>query len=189
MSSPEQLNDSERSVETPKVSAEQLERLSQPETAPEREVESGEKKEARARVEALEVAVSVEKSGAEKGRKPATAAPRRRGAISKKEKETSFKRHMKDVQAQLPAPQRVFSKLIHSPIVEKTSEFIGATVARPNAILAGSVVAFFAVLGVYLVAKNLGYVLSGFETIAAFVIGWIIGILYDYFRTMITGKK
>lgn len=61
--------------------------------------------------------------------------------------------------------------------------------ARPNAILAGSVVAFFAVLGVYLLAKNLGYVLSGFETIAAFVIGWIIGILYDYFRTMITGKK
>ncbi len=189
MASPEQLNDSERSIETPKVSEEQLERLSSPEATPELNVESGEKKEARARVEALEAAVSVEKSGAEKDKKPSTAAPRRRGAISKKEKEASFKRHMKDVQAQLPARQRAFSKVIHNPVVEKTSEFIGSTVARPNAILAGSVVAFFAVLGVYLLAKNLGYVLSGFETIAAFVIGWIIGILYDYFRTMITGKK
>jgi hypothetical protein len=86
MSNPEQLNNSERSVETPKVSAEQLERLSNPETAAELDVESGEKKEARARVEALEVAVSVEKSGAEKDKKPGTAAPRRRGAINKKEK-------------------------------------------------------------------------------------------------------
>jgi hypothetical protein len=42
---------------------------------------------------------------------------------------------------------------------------------------------------VYLIAKNLGYVLSGFETIGAFAIGWIIGVLYDYFRVMVTGKK
>ena len=189
MSSPEQLPDSDRSIEIPKVSAEQLERLSSPEQAVEKNVESAEKKEAQARVEALEAAVSVEKSGAEKDKKPSSAAPRRRGAISKKEKEASFKRHMKDVQTQLPPMQRAFSKVIHNPVVEKTSEFIGGTVARPNAILAGSVVAFFAVLAVYLVAKNLGYVLSGFETIAAFIVGWGIGILYDYFRTMITGKK
>ena len=96
---------------------------------------------------------------------------------------------MKQVQSELPAPQRAFSKIIHNPVVEKTSEAVGKTIARPNAILAGSVVAFFAVLAVYLIAKNLGYVLSGFETIAAFIVGWLIGILYDYLRVMITGKK
>lgn len=89
----------------------------------------------------------------------------------------------------MPASQRAFSKFIHNPAVEKTSEAVGNTVARPNAILAGAVVAFFLVLLVYVVAKFYGYRLSGFETIGAFIIGWIIGILYDFFRVMITGKK
>ncbi len=79
--------------------------------------------------------------------------------------------------------------MIHNPVVEKTSEVVGATVARPNAILAGALVAFFAVLAVYLTAKHFGYVLSGFETIGAFIVGWVIGILYDFFKVMITGKK
>ncbi|HJM04364.1 MAG TPA: hypothetical protein QF549_01865 [Candidatus Saccharimonadaceae bacterium] len=191
MSTPEQApTGPEKGIETPRVSAEQYESLSNPETAGNIDVESGERKAEKARVEALENAVSVEKGGAEKDKKPSTAAPtRRRGTISKKEKSASFKKHMKQVQSELPAPQRAFSKIIHNPVVEKTSEAVGKTIARPNAILAGSVVAFFAVLAVYLIAKNLGYVLSGFETIAAFIVGWLIGILYDYLRVMITGKK
>lgn len=96
---------------------------------------------------------------------------------------------MARVQAEMSPPARVFSKIIHSKAVEKTSEVVGATIARPNAILSGAIVAFVLVLAVYLVAKNLGYVLSGFETIGAFIVGWVIGTLYDYFRVMITGKK
>lgn len=191
MSSPEQApKGPENNVETPRVSEEQYERLSNPETAENIDIESGERQAERAKVEALEAAVSVEKGGAEKDKRPAhSAPPRRRGTISKKEKTASYKKHMKQVQEELPLPQRVFSKFIHQPVIERTSEVVGSTIARPNAILAGSVVAFFAVLAVYLVAKNLGYVLSGFETIAAFAVGWVIGMLYDYFRVMITGKK
>ena len=95
---------------------------------------------------------------------------------------------MAHVQSELPPTQRAFSKLIHSPVVEKTSEFVGGTVARPNAILSGAVVAFFLVLAVYLVAKHYGYLLSGFETIGAFIVGWVIGVLYDYVRALATGK-
>lgn len=89
----------------------------------------------------------------------------------------------------MPAPQRTFSKFIHNPAVEKASEVMGSTVARPNSILSGAIVAFFAVLAVYLIAKHYGYVLSGFETIGAFIVGWLVGALYDFFRVMITGKK
>ena len=60
---------------------------------------------------------------------------------------------------------------------------------RPNAILAGAVVAFVLVLAVYLISKFYGYTLSGFETIGAFIVGWVLGILYDFFKVMITGKK
>ena len=154
-------------------------------------IENGERSADKDRVEALKQAVSVEAGSAEKKGKEASAAPaqRRHGVVSKKEKAASYKKHMKVLQSELPPTQRAFSKVIHNPVVEKTSEAVGSTIARPNAILAGAIVAFFAVLAVYLVAKHFGYVLSGFETIAAFIAGWVIGILYDFFRVMVTGKK
>lgn len=155
-------------------------------------VENGERAAEKAKVEALENAVSVEAGGAEKSAqrpKEGPAPAKRRGGISKKERDASFKKHMKQVQAEMSAPQRAFSKVIHNKAIEKTSEVVGATVARPNAILSGAIAAFVLVLVVYLLAKNLGYVLSGFETIGAFIVGWVLGVLYDYFRVMITGKK
>jgi len=180
----------ENKIEIPNASAEHYENAEKNIEAKSENIESGEKAAEKARVEALESAISVEKGSSEKKARGGDAtAPRRRGGISPKEKTASYKKHMKQVQAELPPVERVFSKIIHSPVIEKTSEFIGATVARPNAILSGAVVAFFLVLAVYLIARNLGYVLSGFETIGAFFIGWIIGVLYDYFRILVTGKK
>jgi hypothetical protein len=189
--SPEKAPGSE-SLKTPEVSVEQYDAIAEKlKNDAELGVEdTGEKKVEKAR-EALD-AISVEGGGAEKARKAPKEGPaptKRRGAISKKDKDASFKKHMKQVQAEMSAPQRVFSKFIHAKAIEKTSEVVGATVARPNAILSGAIVAFVLVLAVYLLAKNLGYVLSGFETIGAFIIGWAIGVLYDYFRVMITGKK
>ncbi|MCY1362229.1 hypothetical protein D9M69_489340 [compost metagenome] len=96
---------------------------------------------------------------------------------------------MKKVQAELSGPSRMFSKVIHNKTIEKASDVAGATIARPNAIASGAIAAFLATLAIYYVAKNVGYQLSGFETIGAFVAGWIIGLLFDYFRIMITGKR
>jgi len=193
MSSPEQAPvNPENSAELSEVAAERAEALRDKiEKGAEIGVENGEKAVEKAKIEALENAISVEQGSAEKAkREPSSPTPKKRsGAISKKEKDASFKKHMKQVQAELKPSERAFSKVIHNKAVEKTSEVVGATVARPNAILSGAVVAFFLVLAVYLIAKNLGYVLSGFETIGAFIVGWVIGLLYDYFRVMITGKK
>ena len=55
--------------------------------------------------------------------------------------------------------------------------------------LAGAIGAFIITLAIYLIAKSYGYRLSGFETIGGFILGWIIGILFDFFRVMITGKR
>lgn len=185
----------ERAVEK-ELSPEKLEQQASIEAGLEKaaekgKVESGEKSAEKARVEALEKAISVEAGSAEKKGKEKAASPahRRHGVVSKKEKDSSYKKHMKTLQAELPPAQRAFSKVIHNPVVEKTSEVIGSTIARPNAVLAGAVVAFFLVLAVYLTAKHFGYALSGFETIGAFIVGWVFGILYDFFRVMITGKK
>lgn len=186
----------ENSSQEKEMTPEQLEGYLKAEAGVERaaekaNIENGENAEAKARHEALKEAVSIERGGAEKKGKEASSSPakRRHGVVGKKERTASYKRHMKQLQTELPPVQRAFSKVIHAPVIEKTSETVGATIARPNAILAGSMVAFFAVLGVYLVSKHFGYALSGFETIGAFVIGWIMGMLYDFFHVMITGKK
>ena len=96
---------------------------------------------------------------------------------------------MKHIQGEMSAPSRTFSKVIHAPFVEKSSEVLGSSLARPNAILAGSFAALVLVSFVYIVSRTFGYRLSGFETIAAFGFGWVIGITYDYIKIMVTGKK
>lgn len=185
---PEELQSgSERSIEVSRSAERRIEELA----SKERTVESPRDIEAtaeRLKQEAMETAVSREAGGAEKKR-PSQSPARRRGGISKADKKASYKKHMNDVQQQLSPGSRAFSKVIHNPIVEKTSDALGATVARPNAILAGAVSAFMLTLAVYVIAKTIGYTLSGFETIAAFIIGWVIGICYDYLRLIITGKK
>jgi len=96
---------------------------------------------------------------------------------------------MKRVQSELPVRTRMFSKIIHIKFIESLSDAIGLTIARPNSILAGSIMAFALTLITYSVSKTIGYKLSGFETIAAFIIGWLLGIVYDYFKVMFNGKK
>ncbi len=109
--------------------------------------------------------------------------------LSKKKLDDSYDKAMKQVQSEIPATSRTFSKFIHNKYIEKASNFISRTIARPNAILAGSVFAFILPLFVYVVAKNIGYDLSGFETIGAFILGWIVGIVYDYLKALFTGKS
>lgn len=183
----------EKKVISPEISDDHYEKLEKnPERGPEKKIESAEKSAEKARVEALESAISVEQGSAEKNRSAKAesgTSNKRRGVITKKEREDSFKRRIAQVQSDLPPVQRAFSKFIHTKPVEKASEVIGSTIARPNAILSGAITAFILVLAVYIIAKSLGYVLSGFETIGAFIAGWILGIIYDYLRVVITGKK
>src|SRR5680860_281141 len=128
----------------------------------------------RIRLEALEAATGVEsKSNKKVEEHPSTS---RRGPIGKKQREKSFVQTMNHVQSALPTSSRIFSRIIHNGVVEKTSDFLGSTVARPDAILAGAFTAFILTLLTYTVAKTIGYSLSGFETIAAFIIGWLVGI-------------
>jgi hypothetical protein len=190
MDSPEQLqNGQEHSVESQQSSGEQLEKLKNiSENTVELSPRDAEAQAERARIKALETAVSVE-SGGKETKKGKNSTSSRRGTISKKLRNESYKRTIKQVQSELPVASRTFSKLIHNKVLEKTSDVVGGTIARPNAMLAGAVVAFILTLATYTTAKTIGYTLSGFETIAAFIIGWIIGIVFDYLHVLITGKK
>lgn len=140
-----------------------------------------------ARKEALESASS---SAHEKEPKEEVSRVERRpGAISKKERETSFESTMDDVRTHMSNSSRTFSKVIHNPTVEKISETLGSTVARPNAVASGAFFAFLFTLGFYLVGRMNGYPLSGSETMMFFLLGWIVGLVFDFLKTMVTGKR
>lgn len=150
----------------------------------ENESSPAEKSEAEAREQLEKV---IEKSEAEEVKQEKKQPTKAERLITKEDRKDSFKKTMETVQSQLPKSSRTFSKVIHNPTIEKVSEVTGKTVARPNAILSGSVAAFVLTLAIYTLAKINGYPLSGFETIAAFTIGWLTGMLFDYIRIGVKG--
>ena len=140
---------------------------------------------------ALEQATELAKEAGEKleAHKVPAQVERRKGAPSKKQREQAFDSKMQEVRSEMDPASRFLSKLIHAKPIEKTSDIVGSTVARPNAMLSGSITAFIGVTLFYFIAKYYGFHLSGFETIGAFVLGWIIGALYDYVSVAVRGRK
>lgn len=124
-----------------------------------------------------------------KGNRQPTPAERRRGAPSKKQLNGSFKTQMINIQADLGPGSRLISKFIHLQPIEKASDVIGSTLTRPNAMLYGSICAFVTITLLYFVARYYGYKLSGFETIAAFCVGWLLGVVSDYLSTLLRRRK
>jgi hypothetical protein len=185
MSSPERINQgpekelSKAIEEAGEARRHELEQQREKEQTPETSVE-----DARHEVEAI----TVEKEKKVEQERPISPAERRATTPNKAGRETSFNATMSEIRTQMSAPSRAFSKVIHNKTVETVSEAVGNTVARPNAILSGAIFAFALTLAVYLVAKNLGYPLSGFESIGAFIVGWLVGIIYDFLKVMITGR-
>ena len=162
--------------EIERSAAEKLERRA------EQAVEQHEKLD-NARHEALEQA---EASQAAETEKP--AAPETPRQITKDDRTASYQKTMKKMQSELSPASRTFSKVIHNPAVEKASEAIGSTVARPNLIIAGALGAIASVI-VYFVARHYGYVLSGSETIILFGCGWVIGAIIEYARVGFLNKR
>lgn len=162
----------ENSAELSKEAAERTEKLRNKETA----VEHAAKKEAnekQARLEALELAEIAEaKTIEEKVDIVEHDHP-------DKQRKDSFDKTMVQVRSELSPTARMFSSFIHNPTVEKTSDFVSKTIARPDSIVSGSLFAFLLVVGLYAIAQFNGFALSGFETIGAFIVGWIIGLIYD----------
>lgn len=186
MSSPEILKPSgERSAEVADAAGERLKKLHEQH---EKQVDRGERSgeslaSARHETEAIfsREASKEKRSGGE----PTGGVTH----ATKRQRKDSYSSTMKQIRSEMSAPARTFSKVIHNPAVEKVSDVVGGTAARPNAILAGSIAATFLTLFVFLVAKQYGYRLSGFETIATFSIGWAVGLLYDYARLMLVGRR
>lgn len=108
--------------------------------------------------------------------------------VTSEQKRIAYQATMTRIRSGMSKPVQTFSRFIHNNGVEKASNAIGQTLARPNAVLSGSTGALIVVSLTYVLAKIYGYPLSGFETIGTFILGWIVGLVYDYTRTLISGR-
>ena len=191
MVNPEQFKDSgskERLVDIQEAGEKAAERLkSKHESAPE-STEGKQERLTNARQE-TEAAFAKEAGRERRSGGEPSASPRVINKVTSKQKKNQYKKTLQQTQSHMALPSRTFSKFIHIPAVEKASDAIGSTIARPNAILMGGLFSLVIVTTVYLIAKHYGYSLSGGETIVAFGLGWILGRIIDYARLMSTNRR
>lgn len=110
---------------------------------------------------------------------PAAEAPKTSPKLPLLSYKLNYQQTMDSMQQKLTPVSRSFSKLIHIPAVEATSEVLERTVARPSvangalwtAVIVGSVF--------YFTARHYGYVMSGSEMLFSFVVGAILGLLLE----------
>lgn len=99
--------------------------------------------------------------------------------INRELKNMAYQRTLKRTQRQLSAPSRAFSKVVHHPAVEATSEIASKTIARPSGILAGSIAAFIGSSIFLWIARHYGYEYNYFLLALLFVGGFFIGLLVE----------
>lgn len=108
--------------------------------------------------------------------------------LTKSDIAKSYKKTMSEMQSHLSIPSKIFSKIIHAPVIEPLSNLISSTIFRPQLIIAGAIGAISSII-VYLIAKKYGYLMAGSETILLFAIGWTIGVLLEYIRAGFFSKS
>lgn len=125
-----------------------------------------------------------------KAEKPVRAEEHMR---TKQDKDHSFETTMHHVRQNMSKPERAFSSFIHKPAVEKTSEVLGKTIARPSGIAGATIAAFIGLLSVYSIAKFAGFELSGSEMPLLLAIGFVAGLVIEWafksLRVIISPKK
>ena len=154
---------------------------------------SGEQSAESARHEALELAKEKEdtekKKSAAKSESSEKDKPQANSKPTKQQLKYSFDRSMTAIRKDMSPASRTFSKIIHNPVVDKVSDAVRNSIARPNLIIAGGLGTLILCSAVYLVAKNYGYILSGFEAIGTFILGWAIGAIIEFARVGFVNQK
>ncbi len=167
--SPEQQKSAEQSIELDKIAAEAL-----------RQIEKS------AEIVTENAAEKIELARAKIEQQPETPKP----AIAEKErakahhptgldKKRAYWQTMDAMQRRLKPASRTFSKVIHAPVVEKASDFAGATIFRPSVTLGATTTALVVGAFFYITARHFGFALRGSEFVLFLAVGAIIGLFVE----------
>ncbi len=115
-------------------------------------------------------------------RERASEQPAEKGepkVISRRERDAVFVKTMAQVRHQLSPAQRTFSKLIHAKPVEAVSELLEETIYRPSFLWGGLIGGLLFGGFLYVVARAMGFRLSGSEFLVGLLVGGCIGFLVE----------
>lgn len=101
----------------------------------------------------------------------------------------AFKRIMTQARTHMNPVARIWSIVIHIRVLDLLASAIGSSLGRPLALLCGAIGTIAAIALLYGTAKIMGYSVSGFEGAAGFLAGWVIGLIIDFIRAMVSGGR
>lgn len=109
--------------------------------------------------------------------------------VNKQLKDMAYLRAMTRVRKHLSLPSKAFSKVVHSKAVERPSEIIGNTVARPSGMLGGAFVAAVGSSILLWITKHYGYEYNYLAVVLLFVIGLTLGLAVEILWKTVKLKK
>ncbi len=102
--------------------------------------------------------------------------------VTKELKVLAFNRTMSRIRRNLSPIDRTMSKVIHNQGVDKVSTAMEKTVARPSSLLVGGTLAVTGGFAYFYIAKHYGYEYNAGVLIMLFVIGYLIGLLFELIK-------
>lgn len=94
-------------------------------------------------------------------------------------KNVTLRRELKQIRSHLSMPQRVFSRLVHQPVVRTISEGTAKTVSRPTGLLGAGLMAFIGTSAYLYLARHMGFPYNSGVFLALFVGGFTLGLLLE----------
>jgi hypothetical protein len=95
-------------------------------------------------------------------------------------KKIMFNRTLLRIQKQLPAPEKLLSKVIHQPVIRAVSESTSKTLTRPSGLLGGGVVAFLGTSAYVYFTRHIGVPYNYLLFILFFVGGFALGLVLEF---------
>lgn len=99
--------------------------------------------------------------------------------IHKELKSTAYKQTLKRIQARLHGPDKVLSRVVHQPTIEKLSNIGASTVARPSGILGGGFMTLLGSSVILYMARHYGFVYNFTAFFTLFIAGFILGLVLE----------
>ncbi len=104
-------------------------------------------------------------------------------------KATAYDRTLAKIQRKLPVAKRTFSRITHSPVVDKVSIVSAQTVARPSGMLGGGICAFLGSLIVLYYSKHYGFTYNYLLLVILFAAGYLAGAALEFAIWLLYSRK
>lgn len=109
--------------------------------------------------------------------------------ITKELKTDAYNRTLKRIRTHLSGPDRLMSKVVHQPLVEKVSNVTARTAARPSAFLGGSLLALISSAALVYLSRHYGFTYNYAVIFIAFAAGFIVALAIEFlFKLVKRGK-